>query len=375
MRLMTWNINRFNQATFNRSIWNADYIYTTALGQALDILIVIEVQTAHAGVRGQLITGNGQTGVMTLLNLLRASPGNPDWRLVPPARLSNVFAGDEYNEGIAVFYNNGTLNFTGPNYIDAHGITTPNVLNAAAAYPLAWNGALPGGNNRAGRVDFQRYDDANTTLNFPTNQDRRPWYTTFTERGGALRNLKLFSVHLPPNTARASEATMNLSLCAELRNGIGANDVVIVAGDFNVNLVNLQVMNHVDFVRYSYLYAAMNSGPEFGAAETRIAGANAATLQGNAPGYGYLLNESLDNVYLRYGAGLAAPGHNATVVNRVIGTGVAYPIHMVNPIPAILAAPWLAWQKLAVFQQFQNYGHLAVGTGGTSDHLPLVIDI
>lgn len=372
MRLMTWNINRFNQASLDRSIWNEDYIYDTATRQALDIFIVIEVQTAQAGARGQLITGNGRTGVLSILAELRTH--DPFWCLVPPVRLSPVFNGDEYNEGIAVFYNDYTLNFTGPNYIDAHGITTPNVLNAAAAYPVAWNGALPVGNNRAGRLDFQHFQNHNV-LNFPANQDRRPWYVEFTERGGALRNLKLFAVHLPPDTTRATQACLSLATATELRN-VGANDVMIVAGDFNVNLINFQTFTYLQRTDYQQLYLAMGQAPEFGGARTRIEGVNAATPQGGAPRYGYLLNESLDNVFLRYGAGLAPPpAHNATVIDRVIGTG-GYPVDMNNTIPQIQGMNHLnVAEQNALFRIRRNYGHLAVGTGGTSDHLPLVIDI
>jgi hypothetical protein len=385
MRLMVWNINRFNRATLTRSNYNVSYIRSTVTGQPLDIFIVIEVQTAQHGVRGQLITGEGCTGVLTLLQLLRNLPGHPDWRLVPPVRLSPVFAGNEYNEGIAVFYNAATLTFTGPDYIGAQGIVTPNA-HQATAYPNTWNGALPVGNNRAGRLNFQHYQN-HSMLNFPDDRDRRPWLTTFTEIGGAGRTLKLFALHFPPTrhgeqgNPRACQATMSLSNAAELRN-LAPKEVAIVAGDFNINLRQFGNLPYSQQTQYQFLIAALGGGlPRIPLSETMIESVNTATvLRGHAPGYGYLRNLSLDNIFLRYAAPAAPPAnHNALVVNRVIGTGANYPVDMFNTIPQILgfpAADFTQQERNDLFRFEENYGHLGTFNNlGTSDHLPLVIDI
>jgi hypothetical protein len=384
MRLMVWNINRFNQNTFNRSNYNQSYITSTITGQPLDIFIVIEVQTAQAGVRGQLVTGNRRAGVLTLLQLLRNLPGHPDWRLVPPVRIAPVQNGNEYNEGIAVFYNNATLTFTGPDYIGAQGIVTPNAHNATA-YPNTWNGALPAGNNRAGRLNFQHYQN-HSILNFPGNQDRRPWLTTFTEIGGAGRTLKLFTVHFPPTglgeqgNPRACQAALSLSDAAELRN-LAPNEVAIVAGDFNINLRQFGNLPNAQRTQYHSLIGALGGGlPLFVGDETLIESANTATVQGQAPRYGYLRPLSLDNIFLRYAAPAAPPAnHNALVVNRVIGTGANYPVDMFNDIPQILgfpAADFTPQERDDLFRFEENYGHLGTFNNlGTSDHLPLVIDI
>jgi hypothetical protein len=371
MRLMIWNINRFTHNTLNRSMpYNQWYILETVYQQAVDIFVVVEVQSSQ-GLRGSLIQSGGKTGSLELLQILRDEDANPDWRLVPPLKLVQGIIGQTYTEGISVFYRNATLDFVGPYYWDNNqGIAT--AANAGTNYPASWNGALPGGNNRAGKVDFVYYNNPGAVLEFPETTHRRPFQTNFTERGGLQRNIKLFSVHLPPNQANAALALMRMSNIADIRNP-GANDVVMVAGDINFNLANIG-QTYLDDVRF---FALVNYFVpvqfNLAAGPTRIDDVNNATLAGGPPGYGYLLPQYIDNIFVRYGTGLAAPAHNPTVINRVVGSG-PYGIDMANTIPAILGMGGLnGAQKLALFQEEENYGHLARYTG-VSDHLPLVID-
>ncbi|MCB0713701.1 MAG: hypothetical protein KDD67_15345 [Ignavibacteriae bacterium] len=372
MRVMVWNINRFTGNTLARNIpYNEWHIIETVYGQALDIFIVVEVQSGQ-GLRGSLINGGGRTGSLELLAMLRDEAGAPDWRLVPPLRLVQGIIGQNYTEGISVFYNNTTLDFVGPYYWNANqGVAT--AINAGTPYPNAWNGALPGGNNRAGKVDFTHYQNGNA-LEFPNANNRRPFYTEFVERGGAARTIKLLSAHLPPNQADGALGLNRISNITEIRN-VGANEVVIVAGDFNFNLINIG-QNHVNDVRaFSLfnLFLPVQFTPATGA--TRIADTNNATMAGVAPGYGYLLNEYLDNIFVRYGGGLAAPAHNPIVVNRVVGSGPNYPIDMARTIPQILADPNLdANGQLSLFREDYNYAHIA-RFSGVSDHLALVMDV
>ena len=371
MRLMVWNINRFTHNSLNRNMpYNQWYILETVYQQAVDIFVVVEVQSSQ-GLRGSLIQSGGKTGSLELLGLLRDEDANPDWRLVPPLKLVQGIIGQNYTEGISVFYRNATLDFVGPYYWDNNqGIAT--AANAGTNYPASWNGALPGGNNRAGKVNFVRYDDANAVLEFPETTHRRPFQTNFTERGGLQRNIKLFSVHLPPNQANAALAMMRMSSIADIRNP-GANDVVLVAGDFNFNLAQL-TQNYLDTVRF---FALVNyfAPVQFNlaAGPTRIEDTNNATIAGVAPGYGYLLQQYIDNIFARYGTGLVAPAHNPIVINRVVGSP-PYGSDMLDSIASILGMGGLtAQEKLDLFREEQNYGHIA-RYAGVSDHLPLVID-
>lgn len=372
MRLMVWNINRFTGNSLNRNFpYNQWYVLETVYGQALDIFVVVEVQSSQ-GVRGSLIRGGGKTGSLELLEVLRAESGAPDWRLVPPLRLVQGVIGQTYTEGISVFYNNDTLNFTGPNYWNAkRGISTPNDIGTQ--YPNPWNAVLPNGNNRAGKVDFTHYYFG-STVDFPNSNNRRPFYTEFVERGGEKRNIKLLSVHLPPNQADAALAMSRLIDIDELHN-LGSKDVVIAAGDFNFNLIKFG-QKYLDTARAEVLFKyfrpiqfTLTTGA------TRVEKISDATLAGAAPGYGYLLNDFLDNIFVRYGSGLTAPTHNELVVNRVVGSGPNYPVDMSISIPSLLNDVRINdTERLSIFQEEYNYGHIA-HFGGVSDHLPLVMDI
>jgi hypothetical protein len=370
MRVMVWNINRFTDNSLNRNMpYNEAYITGTVFAQALDLFIIVEVQSSQ-GLRGAVIGGGGATGSLALLATLRNIAGNNNWCLVPPLKLVQGIIGQNYTEGISVFYNSAALTFTGPYFWDSNqGIAT--AANAGTPYPNPWNTTLPlPADNHAGKVDFVRYDN-NAVLEFPNATDRRPFQTNFTEVGGAARTIKLFSVHLPPDQARAADAMGQLALIADIRN-VAANEIVLVAGDFNFNLAQLG-QTHLNDVRFfSLVNQFLPVQFNLAAGPTRIEEINSATMAGGPPGYGYLLPQYLDNIFVRYGGGLPPP-HNPLVINRVVGTG-PYGADMANTIPTILAMGGLnPAQQLALFRQPLNYGHIA-HFGGVSDHLPLVMD-
>jgi hypothetical protein len=381
MRLMSWNINRFTNGTLHRGPNNLNMWYVTeTINRAEpDIFVLIEVQSGKSAM-GSLITVGGKDGVLELLTILRNFnvPGQIDWMLVPPLKLVDSTIDQNYTEGIAVFYNNATLDFQGPYYWDSvqqKGVS----FHINTPYTDAWAAVLPPGNNRAGKYEFA--NSWNQTLGFPAPGNRPPFYTLFHERGGMQRNIKLFSVHFPPHRGPAAEALYKLSTVAELGQ-LGANDVFVATGDFNFD-PRPQPKDTTNTSQY-YRYAVnglfgdqtYRLGQPFFAQGTRVQDTEDSTP------FNYLLDECLDNIFARYGSlGIIPPYHNAAVINGVAGTPAPYItetemqysvgeiLGMHSPIPTF--DPLF---QLAVFRAHENYGHLA-RYEGVSDHLPVIAEI
>jgi hypothetical protein len=105
--------------------------------------------------------------------------------------------------------------------------------------------------------------------------------------------------------------------------------------------------------------------------------ANGAALPG-----GYLRNFCLDFGFIRYGAG-AAPGPGlgpvTGVIDRVAGTAAAAPLppftkDMAQTLGAIAGIVDPA-EQARVFRTRWNYGHISPPAPGTSDHLPILMQV
>jgi hypothetical protein len=387
-KLMMWNIQfftdtkiadesgtDFNQRlnTAHRCTLNLDYILTTA--QSADIFVVMEVQSSR-GELGTLIGGGGATGVLLLLEYLRAH--SDKWCLVPPPRLVGLTeTGDKnnYTEGIAVFFRSDKLDFEGPycwpkadrkdgfakrgvpSGSDPRGIWGP--------YPDRWAKALPPNNYFAAQYQYfpntQAYPDE---LLFLDSNKRRPLYTQFVEKGGGQRVIKILSAHPSPKID-TKEAVSRLMSVPGVQ-PTGTPQVVVIGGDINLDVFdtnNNTIFWAFDLYDVKYV---RQFGPNQGG--TRILPAQSKGVNGTPTTY--RRQQGLDNMFTRYDGLMPPASSNALVIDRV--TGVAgYPRDMLESIADIVKYPQ---DVNARFQQAENYGHIA-HVPGVSDHLPIVIDL
>jgi hypothetical protein len=250
---------------------------------------------------------------------------------------------------------------------------------------------------------------------------RTPYWVSFAEMsgGGALpvvRDISLFCIHAPASAA-AGQYLTDLAGLAEVTDGIAANEVRVVLGDFNVNLLNNDA-GRTRSASYNALAANYTLGIDrppappappvpingwlgyFATHMKRTSRATYWTTNANTdyyPGYGYIGSTiyqnfySIDNILAHHGAGVAAGGPmaNVTIVNGVAGspydviaapvpgnppTGVYnLPIHMAGArfaAPAAVAPAFSAGRRSA-FNGWNNYGRIR----STSDHLAIVADI
>lgn len=374
IRVMSWNINRFNDATLTRQDYNEWYLLEAITAQQHDIVVLIEVQST-GGNLGTLIGGNGATGLLSFLASLQAEDAAGDWRLIPPPRLNDNTLGQVYTEGIAVLYRNQTLDFTGPNFYNGAGVAVG--AGPGVAYGGVWANALPGGNQHAPRINWV-YGNG-TPINFPDAGNRPPMLTTFIERGNG-RTVRLLSVHLPPNAARAARALPMVNAIPQFLGGLLAPDVAIAIGDFNYDPAkNTTVIAQVQYGYFTGPYHFRGFVAANGV--TRIedtAHAGTALSVNGLRRYqqvrtqqGRLTVNHLDNAYIRWGAGAAPGAVNPTVVDMVAGTGV-YAGTMALSIAAITGQ--VHYNADDLFREGQNYGHVA-RYQGVSDHLPIVVDV
>lgn len=299
-------------------------------------------------------------------------------------------------------------------------------------YPFAWNNSLgtrvnPGLlNERQCAGQYQFYDAAGARIWFPGTFHRSPFLTTFRDitPGFAGRTIKLFAMHTSPRYG--ADAVQELASVHELVPG--ANEVTVVVGDFNADTFDRRaaydgLIGQVGGPAgpMTMLFTPDNAGatqanrrpyllthylPTDVATPNGILGGVAASPQHDVyPRFGYMGTmggplfqhlsnaAAIDNVLTRYGFGTVAPAaHNATIVNKVVGT----PYNRVVPAPANVTAEltggllsassllipipqpggedstdvgnhWLVW----LFQHWPNFGRIR----STSDHLPLVVDI
>jgi hypothetical protein len=377
--VMSWNIDKFNQATLNRSDYNGYYILDVLTSSPLDIVVIIEVQSDQ-GLGGTVIGGSGRTGLLSLLEDLRTEDEYSDWQLVPPPRLNDNVLGPAHTEGIGVFYRAATLTFTGPYYYQGPGQLATSV-GPGVVYGGSWADALPAASDtRAPQVAFHGF--GGMPLNFPNPGNRPPMLTTFAV-DGTNRTIRLLSFHLPPAQATAALALPQLTAITDLFANLGADDVVVAIGDLNYDPARVTTVAAAMY--YNGFRAAFRDFRGFSAANgvTRIvdtAYASPALVGGGLRDYQLVRNPQngnrstnyLDNAFARYATQpVVAPAFNPRVVDMVAGTG-DWPTSMSQTIAAIQGQA--LYDPVALFREEQNYGHIA-RWAGVSDHLPIVIDI
>lgn len=397
-RVVVWNVNRFSINTVNDSsggtfLEQLDSISQSALnhwfieniaratdgnGNSADILVVIEVQSSRS-VLGSLVGASGAQGVLFLLNSLRENVA-ADWCVVPPLKLVGLNDAGEaanYTEGIAVYFRSTKLNFTGPYIWPTIGnVALPPALGIAGPYPAPYANALPANNYFAGQYEFFQ-NPANRTgdFNYISGNYRRPFLTTFTEVVGG-RVIKLMSVHPSPNSSKV-QVVNSISDIVEIQPSVNPQ-VVMVAGDFNLNTITT----------YNFFTGKSTGGDAnqgyYGLRQIfnqRISSTNRDTNGvtaiyriGDATPAAYLTRNGIDNIFLRYDGGLAAPvPNNPRIINPVTGTD-EYNLEMMQSIATINSSYMTTVARENAFRKDVNYGHIA-HFAGVSDHLPLVIDI
>ena len=385
MRILAWNIqfftkNRIENAEGSNSTErlqsmlgsgaNRQYIVSTVAQSDPSILVVVEPRSSQ-GTIGTLATGGGPDGLFYLWRLLQLY--NDQWALVPPLRTVNKdIHSATYTEAVGVFYRADRLTFTGP-YVwpQARQETGPSVPPGATAatYPDPWNQTLPNGTTAAAQCKFY---SGGSQLTFPNSGDRRPVLTTFTEIGGLNRRFKIFAVHTTPG-ADAQTATARMLGMAE---AIPADDEISVfAGDFNVDAIkNPRAFFTSIPMLYGFDYTIQP--------EPTVYKPTTGRLDRQATPASYRPQKSLDNFWIRYGVNVrplgVPPGY---VINRVIdGTGIppGLPWDMLDGLEEIQALG-TPDERNSVFRELVNFGHLAAPNGatrgGTSDHLPIIVDI
>lgn len=353
LRILTYNIQFFASTKINDAqIRNLiqDIAMPATVGIQADIFIVIEVRTSGGAV-GTPIAGSGSRATRQLLGVLQAQDVN--WRLVPPMRLTN----STEREGIAVYYRQNKVTFTGP-----------------GAYNYAGSGfaglAGPAANGQAGQCQFYVGGNAaNAEVRFSLARNRRPWLCTFTTVPAGVA-FKLLAFHAapvnkkrppggappPPHNQLPFLGTQQLANIHEITAG-AVGVPILVTGDFNCDTFDNQYLP-----AYAPLIAAGYTR-RFHQVETVI------TTPDSALPNNYLVDHDYDNFLTRNvnvfnNANPNIP--NFSVVDPVSADPPNYP-----EIPDIANNNY-TWANIPtnVFRARRNYRTVR----RCSDHLPIYFD-
>ena len=391
MRVLMWNILSFTLTrvfkttgktpaevmdSADKSRANTQYILRTLAQADPDVFVVIEARSDQGPI-GELARGNGPAGLLYLLTQFRQSLSE-NWCLVPPLRVNpqDILGINTPTETFGVFWRDDRLDFTGPmRWPAAKNATGPAIGpggDATANYPPPWDAAVPDGLQAAAQC---RFFQNGQELLFNDRAHRRPYLTTFTELNPPRRTVNLFSVHFKPG---ADAATALSALGNFLMNmPPAANMFHLAVGDFNVDLINPNMLQQNALRLWGRGWANFTQVSPPGNAQTMVLANNAAV-----PG-GYLRNLCLDYGFVRYGAG-AAPamgqGPVAGVAEQIAGTAPAAPLPgfatgMQVSLAALEHIPGGIVNQTAVFRNRWNYGHLSPPEPGTSDHLPVLLQV
>lgn len=270
-RLLVWNIQFFTKkricntevtappaAKLNddqRAFSNLFYILWTIRQADPDVFVILEVRSTQGSTVGQLATGGGPDGLQYLLAQMRSQLSD-QWCLVPPVRVNPRAIDDNlvsetatYTEAVGVFWRNDRVDFTGPMWWPKNSSKTgpsktgPPIMptgdqaTLASTYPPPWDKVVPTGMVYAPCVITTKDGGKNPVIlaKKTTTAGRRPVYTTFVERGGMQRTIRLFSIHTKPS--EAADAMYQLDVMDSFFWKPGNNQVTLYAGDFNVNLL------------------------------------------------------------------------------------------------------------------------------------------
>lgn len=367
-----------------------------------DFVVVVEVSTGRAP-GGSLVTGAGAEGALLLLDHLQNTPARY-WHLVPPL----VLGAGGNAEGIAVYYRSDRWRFTGPWYWN--GATAQALAAGARAYDGDWADALPAGSNtRAGQPSFMTAPAAPPgggpvpppqPIYFPNANNRPPFLTQFTEIAAPNRILNLFGFHAPATFLLSMQATVTLATIPQVAAPLAANEIRIIAGDFNTNLNSTtrvgnaggvaaglspaNAFNRLTGLGYVQHFVAADGGTMLKSVGFKYTSNNIANTNGAFPEYGYLRNLAVDNILTRANPALAV---QRCIVNRVIGTptnaayttlanrpaGNRYSVAMEETIQDIIAGTAPGAARLRRFNAVANFGRMG-GKRGASDHMALMVE-
>jgi hypothetical protein len=425
--------NTYQYASYMRRI----VVNRTLLFTDPDIIVLVEVSSGDNRLSDLGTQTGGMQGCVYLLNYLRTnalySAGN--WRLVPPLR---VGLGGKA-EAVAIFYrgrsvvNGANVNryFTGPN-VWTGGYDGYSVLPGGGvpnAYPS--NGTIdfnrmvvpagsqardiPGGALHNGGLKENRVAARNRFTDFDFSTLREPYLATFTETdnaGTVTRNLSVVGIHAPAVTGDQMTFMNALAVLPEVSDNLGNLETRLVAGDFNLNLLNNQgnysgvyvplTTNQytllltpaggppVNLDQYTGYFATHVKGTDL-TSGSRFLWSQNNNNQSYYPGFGYTGSERVTNFYSIDNM-LVRPFNNnnnyrTTIMNHVVGTpfnAVANPagnpptgaVFMPNsfaflPWPPAPTAP--NWTVGSARQRtgWINYGHIY----RTSDHFATFADV
>jgi Endonuclease/Exonuclease/phosphatase family len=387
-----------------------------------DILAIVEVRTG-GGQPGTLVTTNGIAGALNLHANMRHL--NPAWCLVPPLKTSDY-------EGVAVFYRSDKLIFSGPFHWPggAAGRATPAPRAPSGPYPLQLDARIGRrvvpAESRYNPEQREEFSAAQTT-NWnaysigpgPVFQSRQPYLTTFAELNADdsfKRDIALCSVHGPADTVPNAERYMRqLGETKELVDPLGPNEVRILAGDFNVNLLE-------EDGGLNQAYADLRKPPgsfslglspvpvPAGGVPPAGQGFYATHMRerrharfwpplGDYPGYGYIGSDLIQNFYAI--DNMLARGSRPrkfTILNPVVGSpfldrrppgypaprgtygvnrraGLPAPTELEDEIPHPFNLPnppgAVTPGEKSIFRSWLNFGRVR----GTSDHLPIAMEV
>jgi hypothetical protein len=434
-RILFWNVRDFSinkinnpslkrqqHSTITRTAASQDRLnqITTLINNVNpDIFVLVEVETVR-NTPGTLVRGGGVTAAIQLLTAIRNTTNQPDWMLIPP-----IITGPK--EGVAVYYRSTNRYFTGPNTWSggANGFSQTPGTAPANNYPANLMNGLPNRtipnaspNNPltaerrvAAKIDyayseFAGIDRESDEVIF--GKWRAPYMTTFAEfNGGFLqRKISLFSVHSPASYKSSGFYLQDLIYCEEIVSDPAANEVKVIAGDFNVNsmrttdnyIPNPNYQNLID-VGYSLTIAPTHNVPNpingyVGYFATHIKPAKHATYGSTFgaiqyyPGYGYMGADqgnfvAIDNIFVRYGA--PAPVPVTTILNTIVGAPFLNPPphtpagvfpfqsfmgNFFGAAPPMQAPAYNAGVQTN-FRGWNRYGRIY----SVSDHFALLVDI
>jgi hypothetical protein len=463
-RILYWNIENFARNKINDPVTNKRqkgstvmrdvasaqrrwYIQQVLVAANPEIIVVVEVETGYDG-NGRLARGTGLTGALNLLTYIRGW-AHAGWMLVPPIQTGP-------REAVAVYYDSTLRFFTGPYTWPGGALATaaapgggtgdypaaPDNVIGGLPDPLA--GAPPRGNIPAGaqynvgvaerrcaaRTAFTHSAANMVNAGAPIAwgaKARSPYMATFAEMNPAgtavARNLSIFGIHAPARQVPAAAHMALIDDTAEIVDNLGVNEVRVVAGDFNLNLMlagAAYALNpaYAGLTAQGYTRALdplpAPPAPPLSYKEyfaTHIRTRRKATCWGPVadpalyPGYKYTGSDqvqnfyAIDNIFVHPNGG-PAPA-NFTILNPVVGSPFTtnpapFPvpgpggsgtrlqgtialarISEIPPLPGVMGGPAPPAGPVSqaglpsAFRGWANYG----GIRSTSDHFALAIDV
>jgi hypothetical protein len=392
INIMMWNIQQFGVNKFLFNLFDPGqarqtHIMNTIRTSNPDILIVIEVKTATGGGSGSLVSDtSGGPACLALLYALRDWQPANNWCLVPPLILGT----DGNREAIAVFFNSQKFSFLGPYQYDAN-FSQPIGSQAAQNYPPPWDNTLPPGaapnipgynqNQLAGKFEFASAAAPAVALNFPNPWNRDPFLTTFLDHTtNPARTIKLFSFHAPSTAPDRYTAFARLAAIQEIGAPLVANELRVIAGDFNVNRLNpgqAPIYQHLmggPVAVMGEMVCPINYNIAYNE-RTVLSAVPYADTTGVAPYYNYSAvlggyGACLDNFLI---APFATPAA-FHVVNRVVGLPMGVTSALTNQIGTAAVGPPATLFSAGVFRNITNFGKIG-GMLGASDHMSCIIQL